>query len=540
MTTPAAQALRAWDRLHGSWILRGRLHTADQGVAQETRPFVRHWLGRRLAEYDAYRSGGVGVAFFPAVFDRPVDGAVGGLWRIKVEVGPVAVGQAPLAGVLPQHQSAVQAGLDAASSRGVTPAQGVTVAIFPAPTQVAVEGESLHLALAVATFSAVTSLRVPEARAFSGVLGAGSSAVLRLSEKRAVVEAAWGSEGKLLSLGAEAEGVGSFQSLGALLAHVFPMVPTSPQRPLRERLAYFWNDPKHTLGQAEALLRDGTRLLPARDVYRLAAEGVRLANHGGASARALEIAAQAAQANDAADPSDRAVLEASVAIALVDRGHFERAAAHILGQLEHFPAGPAVDSTGDLNITQLYGTLARALSASGDDDGAIDWGRNAWRTSPPLERFRNAGDLALWLHRAGRDAEARDTLDAARARVAADPELGPDATTWAFHHVVSGRVHLALGDDNAARADLDGLAGAQDLAIVLGRLELGVRLGAPATDEALRAFDAAHGGLLATPGVVSRYRARIECARGATADHAAISRWAGGFSDAELARKVPY
>ena len=536
--TPDRKAKEAWERIHKQFLTRGRIHSAASEVRKEPSAFVHYWLQRRLAEYDMHRLQKVGAAFFPAVFDPPLNGAVGGLWRVSVYQ---LDGREADHAVDARFRRGVQKGIEAAKTVHRVPVHGLRVEVRPDLGPVV--GESLDVAVAVATYSALTQLAVPKDVAFTGVLDGQAHDVLRLAEKRAVVDTEWGLTARLAVVGADAERCDRFDSLGALLMRHFGPLPTPPTgQSLKARLERYLNasESEATGARAMELLIDSKgKGVSAPLVYRVAAKGVRAANHAGESELATKIARDVAEIAPYADASDRALLEASVGIAFIDRGDPRAAVAHLGAVIDQSPAGPAIDSTGDGRILQLYGTLARALSAVGDDQGALHYGKLACRVAPLEDRYRSAGDLALWQLRAGAPLAALLTLEAAADAVEADPDAAPDAETRAFHGLFRTRVLLALGRTEEALEGYQSLDGSKDLSIRIGHLELGVCLGLDMTQR-LAKFDADLAGLLAKPGIVSRYRARIELARGQSADFDAIERWSGGVEPGDLARKVPY
>ena len=536
--TPHREAEQAWQRIHEQFVRRGRIHSAASEVRKERSAFVRYWLERRLAEYDAHRRQEAGAAFFPAVFDTPLNGAVGGLWRVSVAR---LFGREADHAVDARFRRGVEKGIDAAKPGQRVPALGFQVEVRPDPGPVV--GESFDVAVAVATYSLLIERPVPKDVAFTGVLDGQSHDVLRLAEKRAVVDAEWGHAAKLAVVGADAARCDRSASLGALLVRHFGPLPTpATGQSLKARLEGYLNAPHHeaTGVRALELLKDSAgKGVSAQLVYHVAANGVRAANHAGHSELATEIALCVAEITPFADASDRALLEASVGIALIDRGEPRAAVAHLGAVIDRSPAGPALDSTGDGRILQIYGTMARALSAVGDDQGALHYGELACRVAPLEDRYRSAGDLALWQLRAGAPVAAWATLEAAANAVEAEPDAAPDAGSRAYHDLFKARVQLALGRTDEALAGYQSLDGSRDLSIRLGRLELGVCLGLDMS-QALAAFDTDLAGLLTKPGIVSRYRARVELARGQSADRDAIERWSGGTDPGDLARMVPY
>lgn len=532
----------AWTRLHDGLVRHGRLRAAQRAAEAEASPFVRHWLLVRLAEYAAWTKPGVGVAFFPAVFNTPsADGAAGGVFRVRVRDEGSAFGRS----VDPRFRAGLAAALEALKRRtnlaGSADPAAFSVEVLPNPGNV--EGASLDLAVAVATCSLVLNRPPPADTAYSGVLGGPAPESLRLSEKRAALDAEWGPTSRLAVVGPPATRCEDFSGLDTLLArHFGAPVERAPLPTRAEALLSKW---PFEVQQALSLLQEaGDRLGPI-PTYRLAARGAENANHGGFSGLAREFEALAARFESRADVSDRALLAASGGIARLDADALEGpdgAEAHLRGHLERLCLAPIFDGTGDEPAMRLFGTSARVASALGRHDEAVELGLKGLAAAPPAERFRSAGDVALWHLRGGDPGAALAQLDAAAAEVAADPHLRPEAGTQAFHDLFRARTLLALGRRDEALALHARLADARPLAVVLGRLELGVALGLDVAD-ALRAFDAEQAEKPdgQRPGtVVSRYRARIERLRGAACDEALAERLAPGATLERLVLRLAY
>lgn len=510
------------------------LHEAPHADAM-----VRHQARVLLKDLEPKLEPRVGRAWFPVVSSVSAEGP-GGLVRVDV----FDEGQVPRGAEAPAlvYQAALQAGAALAGNAN----RALVAVLWPREAQP--DGRSHELAVMLAAWSRVTGLVLPERLAASGWVDAAQVvAPDLLVHKRAVVDAAWGTEGRLISGPTGTPGVDHRADPYAIIGDYLGL---GGHRPTTERLAeaareaFRTRDWHRTVQTASAALAQAGDRLPADEAFGLAAwQAHALARLGRHAEAETTLSGALARWGDDAPIHQRTWAIAVLGVVLVD-GLQLTAAVELLTQgLQQ--AADHTDAAARYGRAQLHGTLARALSAQGAHVEALEHGRRALNLTRPYERARNLGDLAHWHLRAGMAVEAEPLLIEAETALPSylDRDRESAETTGRFLVLFRARLHLALGDTAAALKGASTLLDARDPALQLGAAELMARLGRPA-EATLARIDA---GLSPDdpPSLLSRLRARAELA-GPHPHLDRVARWVGepvgdpAALAARLAIELPY
>lgn len=509
-------------------------------VHHGSRPIERHHARQILDHLAPELEAVVGRAWFPVV-----GAAGGGLVRVDVypqHVVPIGVGQ-PMAHAF---AAALQAGARLAGDE-----RPLVAVLWPDATEAMLDGTSFELAVALAAWSRIAGRALPAGLALTGELGPEGSvrAPNHLRQKREVVTEAWGTGGRLLSGPTGATGVEGASELTGIVHDLLNISPAP--LPFGSRLdqvrrhwaARAWD---RVAECAAGILADpDLEWLPADEAFDVAVQRAQALAHLGRHGEARGTLVEALGRFTGRVPGQqRAWAAAVLGIALLDAGERDEARAVLEAALADLRGQ---DDATRYGRAQLFGTLARVESASGRHEDAVRCGQHAFELTRPYERARNLGDLAFWYLRAGDVARARTWLDQADAALPAFEAVRPleAAATRAFLQMFRARLCLAEGDADATTALANPLIENENLAVMVGALEVCTRLGLPMTQA--RARLDAHPALAPgqPPSVLSRYRARIELAR-PEPDLARVAGWVGEpVSDAvalaeRLAREVPY
>ncbi|MBU0551910.1 hypothetical protein KKF91_12190 [Myxococcota bacterium] len=319
-------------------------------------------------------------------------------------------------------------------------------------------GASAQLAVAVATWSLLNGQPLPLGVVFTGMVEADGALITPsgLAEKLDVVEAEHLGLGVLYTGdGPTARGVRALRRLQDIIealgfAFSDGLTFEACLRRVNERIERSDWQLAASLAARGVALGEGD--IDEDQLYFLTMRRAEALNHQGQSAAAAACYEGARRWAEEANQADVQRFAAVYGVTLIDQGRAEEAMTHLRARLDAFPQSGLRGVEARFCLAQLQGTQARACSACGLHDEAIEAGREALRLTRRDERARNLQDLAFWCLRAGRLDEAQAYIDQAHGALEGMARCNQGAARWTSRFLELTQARVWLERHEAPRA----------------------------------------------------------------------------------------